>query len=56
MRDPAYQLVDPYVGKDGIDWIERWSDALHKSLPLGTWEDPPAQIVREYDSVNNDRH
>lgn len=56
MRDPAYGLHDPYVGKDGIDWVERWSDALHKSLPWGTWEDPPAQIVREYDALNHDSH
>ena len=56
MRDPAYRLGDPYVGKDGIDWIERWSNQLHKQLPWGTWADPPAQIVREYDAVNNDRH
>jgi len=56
MKDPAYRLGDPYVGKDGIDWIERWSDSLHRQLPWGSWEDPPAQIVKEYDAVNNDRH
>ena len=55
MKDPAYRTRDPYVGKDGIDWIERWSDELHKQLPWNTWQDPPAQIVREYDAVNNDR-
>jgi len=56
MQDPAYRLGDPYVGHDGIDWIERWSNELHKQLPWGSWEDPPAQIVREYDAINNDRH
>ncbi len=56
MRDPAYRLRDPYVGRDGIDWIERWSGALHKALPWDSWQDPPAQIVREYDALNNDRH
>jgi peptidoglycan/xylan/chitin deacetylase (PgdA/CDA1 family) len=55
MKDPAYRLRDPYVGHDGIDWIERWSNELHKQLPWNSWQDPPAQIVREYDAINNDR-
>lgn len=55
MQDPAYRLGDPYVGKDGIDWIERWSGELHKQLPWGSWQDPPAEIVREYDTVSGDR-
>lgn len=55
MQDPAYRLGDPYVGKDGIDWIERWSGKLHKQLPWGSWQDPPAEIVREYDAVSGDR-
>jgi len=56
MKDPAYRLRDPYVGHDGIDWIERWSTDLHKPLPWDSWKDPPAQIVSEYDAINNDRH
>jgi hypothetical protein len=56
MKDPAYRIHDPYVGHEGIDWIERWSSELHKELPWDAWQDPPAQIVREYDAVNNDRH
>lgn len=55
-KDPAYRLGDPYAGRDGIDWIERWSDELHKSLPWDSWQDPPAQIVKEYDALNSDRH
>ena len=55
MKDPAYRTRDSYVGRDGIDWIERWSDQLHKELPWDTWQDPPAQIVQEYDRTNNDR-
>jgi peptidoglycan/xylan/chitin deacetylase (PgdA/CDA1 family) len=55
MKDPAYRLGDPYVGRDGIDWLERWSDELHKDLPWDSWQDPPAQIVQEYDRTNNDR-
>jgi peptidoglycan/xylan/chitin deacetylase (PgdA/CDA1 family) len=55
MKDPAYRIHDPYVGHDGIDWIERWSNELRKPLPWNSWQDPPAQIVREYDAINNDR-
>jgi peptidoglycan/xylan/chitin deacetylase (PgdA/CDA1 family) len=56
MKDPAYRLGDPYVGRDGIDWIERWSDEKHRDLPWDSWRDPPQQIVDEYDKTNNDRH
>jgi peptidoglycan/xylan/chitin deacetylase (PgdA/CDA1 family) len=55
MKDPAYHVRDPYVGHDGIDWIERWSSDLRKQLPWDSWKDPPAQIVRDYDALNNDR-
>lgn len=56
MKDPAYRIHDVYAGRDGIDWIERWSDELHKPLPWGAWQDPPAQIVHEYDLTEGDRH
>ena len=56
MKDPAYRLGDPYVGRDGVDWIERWSDEKHRDLPWSSWRDPPQQIVDEYDRTNNDRH
>jgi len=56
MRDPAYRTRDPYVGKDGIDWLERWSDELHKSLPWSTWRDPPKDIEAQYDRLQSDRH
>jgi peptidoglycan/xylan/chitin deacetylase (PgdA/CDA1 family) len=56
MKDPAYRLPDPYVGHDGIDWMERWSGELHRGLPWNSWQDPPKQIVDEYDRLNNDRH
>jgi len=56
MKDPAYRVRDPYVGHDGIDWIERWSNELHRELPWDSWQDPPKQIVEEYDRTNDDRH
>lgn len=55
MKDPAYRLPDNYAGRDGIDWMERWSDELHKELPWDSWQDPPAAIVMEYEAINHDR-
>ncbi len=56
MKDPAYLTRDPYVGHDGIDWMERWSQERRRDLPWNSWQDPPRQIVEEYDRTNNDRH
>jgi peptidoglycan/xylan/chitin deacetylase (PgdA/CDA1 family) len=55
MRDPAYSTPDPYVGKDGIDWLERWSLELHKEIPWDSFSDVPADIKAEYDKVDLDR-
>jgi peptidoglycan/xylan/chitin deacetylase (PgdA/CDA1 family) len=55
MRDPAYRTRDPYVGKDGIEWLERWSLELHKDLPWDSFEDVPQWVHAEYDKVDNDR-
>jgi len=56
LKDPAYRTRDPYTGKDGIDWVERWSDELHKNMPWSTWADPPKQIEDEYEKTEHDRH
>ena len=56
MKDPAYRLRDPYVGPEGIDWMERWSQDLHKDLPWDSWQDVPKPIEEEYDRNNKDRH
>jgi peptidoglycan/xylan/chitin deacetylase (PgdA/CDA1 family) len=56
MKDSAYRVRDPYVGHGGIDWMERWSDELHRELPWDSWQDPPQQIIEEYDLTNHDRH
>ncbi len=55
MKDPAYRLGDPYVGHDGVAWLERWAEARHKDLPWDSWQDPPRDIVDDYDRTNNDR-
>ena len=45
MRDPAYALVDDYVGPDGIEWLERWSLTLHRALPFDSIPIVPPDIV-----------
>jgi peptidoglycan/xylan/chitin deacetylase (PgdA/CDA1 family) len=55
MRDPVYHMADHYVGKDGIDWLERWAIDRHRDLPADGDEDPPADIKAAYDRVDNDQ-
>jgi len=54
MKDPAYQINDPYVGPNGIEWLERWSITLHKDLPWSSFKEPPANIEAEYKKIDND--
>ena len=53
MTDPAYQTADVYVGKDGVEWLERWSLTLNKELPWDDYEDVPKGIVKEYDRLDS---
>jgi len=53
LRDPAYRTADNYSGKDGIEWMERWSDTLKKDLPWSDYEDVPKGIVKEYDKLDS---
>lgn len=55
MKDPAYRTLDPYTGKDGIEWLERWSMELHKELPWDSYADVPADIQADYNRVDRDR-
>lgn len=55
MSDPAYRTPDRYVGKDGLNWLERWALVLRKDLPSIGDEDPPHWIELAYDRVDNDR-
>lgn len=54
MADPAYRTPDATSGKEGIDWIERWSDTLHKPLPWDSYQDVPKDIAADYDRVDPD--
>ena len=55
LRDNAYRTPDTYDGKDGINWLERWSLSLHKDLPETGSEDPPADIRKAFDLVDDDK-
>jgi peptidoglycan/xylan/chitin deacetylase (PgdA/CDA1 family) len=55
MKDPAYRIRDPYVGKDGIEWLERWSMELHRDLPWDKFTDIPKDIDADYDRIDPDR-
>ena len=52
MADPAYLTPDATSGKEGIDWVERWSDTLHKALPWDSYHDVPKDIAEDYDRVD----
>jgi peptidoglycan/xylan/chitin deacetylase (PgdA/CDA1 family) len=55
MKDPVYRLGDPYVGHEGIAWLERWAEARQVDLPWDSWQDPPKDVLEEYDRTSNDR-
>ncbi|WP_443750993.1 polysaccharide deacetylase family protein [Asticcacaulis solisilvae] len=55
MADPAYQTPDTYVGKDGLEWLERWSRGLNKDLPWDDFKDPPKDIQTAYTRLDTDR-
>ncbi len=45
MADPAYAQPEAYVGPDGNEWLERWSEALHRELPWGKMPSIPKDIA-----------
>ncbi len=47
MADPAYGIADTSAGPDGVEWIERWSMTLKKSLPWASFPQPPKAIASE---------
>jgi peptidoglycan/xylan/chitin deacetylase (PgdA/CDA1 family) len=54
MKDPAYRTPEHYAGRDGIDWMERWSHTLGKTLPWDDYREPPKRIEDEYARVDRD--
>jgi len=54
MSDPAYRTPDIYHGKDGIEWLERWSLKLTKTLPWDDFQEVPKDIVTEYNKLDEE--
>ena len=54
LSDPAYRTPDIYTGKDGIEWLERWSLKLDKELAWDDFEEVPKDIVTEYNKLDNE--
>jgi peptidoglycan/xylan/chitin deacetylase (PgdA/CDA1 family) len=54
MRDRAYRTPDRTLSKDGVDWLERWSETLKKPLPWDDFTDVPADIAAAYHRVDPD--
>ena len=54
MKDPAYATADTYVGTDGIEWLERWSQTLGRELPWDDYPEVPTDIVAAYDRIERD--
>lgn len=52
LRDPAYRTRDTYAGRDGVEWLERWSTSLHRELPWDSFEDVPPDIHKAYQKVD----
>ena len=51
MADPAYAIPDSYAGPNGIDWVTRWSLALHKPIHDPIAPKVPADIGSLYAAI-----
>jgi peptidoglycan/xylan/chitin deacetylase (PgdA/CDA1 family) len=45
VADPAYEIPDSYVGRDGLSWLTRWSLTLEKPLP---WKTLPGTALETF--------
>jgi peptidoglycan-N-acetylglucosamine deacetylase len=46
LRDPAYQMPEDYVGRNGQSWIHRWS--RFKGMPNKGEPDPPEWVMKGF--------
>jgi hypothetical protein len=46
LRDPAYQMPENYVGRNGQSWIHRWS--RFKGMPYKGEPDPPEWVMKGF--------
>ena len=54
MADPAYLQTDDYAGPDGNEWLERWSETLHRDLPWDKMPHVPKDIATESASLDDE--
>jgi peptidoglycan/xylan/chitin deacetylase (PgdA/CDA1 family) len=53
LGDPAYAVADPYLGRDGPSWIERWAIGRGGEARQGPREHP--WVAESYDRLRNAR-
>lgn len=51
LKDPAYQSRDPYIGPDGVGWLERWARGMGKTLPAASEPKIPGDIQAAYNKL-----
>jgi peptidoglycan/xylan/chitin deacetylase (PgdA/CDA1 family) len=56
MRDPAYAIPDDRPDTQGEEWLSRWAQQMHRSLPWTSFPDPPADIVAADKRLDDDEH
>jgi peptidoglycan/xylan/chitin deacetylase (PgdA/CDA1 family) len=54
MRDPAYATPDDQPDMDGVGWLSRWADRLHRPLPWASFPEPPADIAAAEKRLDTD--
>lgn len=52
MKDPAYQMKDGYVGKNGISWIHRWG--VGKDMPMVMEPSEPEWLLEAYKKLQSE--
>jgi peptidoglycan/xylan/chitin deacetylase (PgdA/CDA1 family) len=50
--DAAYSTKDPYIGRAGIGWLERWAPTLGVSNPFRGDTDPPKWVQDAYKALS----
>jgi peptidoglycan/xylan/chitin deacetylase (PgdA/CDA1 family) len=53
MRDKAYATPDP-PDTQGEEWLSRWAQRLHRTLPFGAFPDVPPDIVEGEKRLDTD--
>jgi len=54
MSDPAYAIPDDRPNFGGDEWLSRWAEQLHKSLPWSSFPPAPADIVEAEKRLDTD--